>query len=267
VKTAKEELVRKIKALETKNAQLRGSVEEKDRWIGRVLQILRDEQALTVLEQLKQGQPYHELLSALSRAPVLTKLDSADSTDSSRGLSDANMAATDGDQGLSRWTSVTTDETLVHHLMALYFAWVHPMYMLFSERHFMSSFNGGTSRYCTSAMVNAMCALGCAYWADPEGGRAESKMLLGQFYQRARIEVESEESMSPATPVTYTILFLVEMSRGEARSAASHLRLAVEALRIVNRRSWAEEPSEITIWGIHTLNTSVQSQSEMANAF
>jgi hypothetical protein len=162
---------------------------------------------------------------------------------------------TDDDTQPARWTSVTQDENKIHHLMALYFAWVHPAHMFFSERHFIQSFKINDRTYCSSALVNAICAMGCNYCVDKNGANEPTIRRLGErFTERARSELRTEKTMTPLSIVTYAIIFLVELSAGHARDAFSHLRLAIDSLQDVGRNGWDEEAFSITFFGIHALN-------------
>jgi len=160
-------------------------------------------------------------------------------------------------KGETSWcgAGVTTDEALLHHLMALYFTWVHPVYMLFSERHFMSSFRNNDSIYCSQSMVNAMSAVGCCYLANKEGREVDAKSLGQRFYQQAWSAMRVEEDMTLVSAVAYAILFLFELRQGQARNAYSHLRLSVESLQSVNKHHWSEEAFQVSLWGVQTLNT------------
>jgi len=255
VKAAKEELVRKVKDLEAKYSVLKGSVQEKDRWIESVLQLLNGENAAGLLDKLHQGQARQTVLEALRRPPMTSRADSGSSLPSLRHSDDVAMETAPEGQASRREAGVITDEALLHHLMALYFTWVHPVHMLFSERHFMSSFRDNDSIYCNQSMINAMCAVGCCYQADEEGREVDAKSLGQHFYEQAWSDMRAEEDMTLVSTVTYAILFLYELSQGQARNASSHLRLAVESLRSVNKHHWTEEAFLVSLWGIQTLNT------------
>ncbi|KAF2403441.1 hypothetical protein EJ06DRAFT_278042 [Trichodelitschia bisporula] len=260
VKTAKEELVRKIRDLEHTNAQLKASARAKDRWIESIMQLVGERSASSI--------PTGELLEVLRSPPLGSSEPSrpprpdVNMVDSASGLMyDLAMVDSRSDDGsVAFWTSVTADEGLVHHLMALYFAWIHPVHMLFSEVHFVRSFRNKDYTYCTPGMVNAMCALGCCLMTDPtEGGGSgtniQAQKLGERFYQQVKLDERADEHSTPVFAITYAILFLVELSMCQARKATSHLRLAVESLRSVDKAEWTEEAFEIVLWGIHTLNT------------
>jgi hypothetical protein len=142
--------------------------------------------------------------------------------------------------------------------MALYFAWVHPVHMFFSERHFVDSFKNNNHIYCSSALVNAICAMGCRYCVAQGGDDVAVKRLGERFTQQVWVELRLEKKMTPLSSVTYAIMFLVQLSEGQARTAFSHLRLAVESLREVDHNVWSEEAFQITFFGIHATNMYVE---------
>lgn len=243
-----------MKDLEERYSLLKLSVEEKDRWIDRVLQLLNDENAPGLLDKINSGHLDHQLLHILRRPPI-SRFESSDSIHSARRLSDVAMDPPGDVEMNEKIKSVAHDETLANHLMALYFTWVHPVHMFFSERRFTSSLRANDSTYCNAAMINAMCAVGCCYLADEDGTESDPKRLGQRYYQQAWAEIQTEEKMTLLSTVTYAILFLFELNQGHARNASSHLRLAVESLRAVDRREWTDEAFQISLWGIQTLNT------------
>ena len=62
-----------------------------------------------------------------------------------------------------KWTSVTSDPIVIHHLMALYFCWEYPLFTSLSREHFMNDFHQGYHRFCSPLLVNAMLALGSCW--------------------------------------------------------------------------------------------------------
>ncbi|KAF2091466.1 hypothetical protein K490DRAFT_60906 [Saccharata proteae CBS 121410] len=266
VKTVKEEMVKKIRSLEQQNAELQQSTKEKDHYIESVLAALKNnERGEEAIARLRSGQTYQQVAEWLG-TPPFRDVDRLSPSTEGR-LQDAvqryeqSMRVTQSPEAShnrrqsAQWTDVTHNEQLTHHLMALYFAWVHPVHMLFSERHFMSSFRNGDSRYCSSALVNVMCAMGCFYMVDQGGDEADAINMRARFVDQMWRDVDREDSASVTFPATYAILFLVELSCGQSRKANSHLRLAVESLARVNRAIVADEACELAFWGIHTLNT------------
>ena len=250
VKTAKEELVKKIKHLEVTVESLQADVRDKDLWIQALKEAFSPgSRGSAVLQRMqREDKSYGDLIALLSAPPDSSRL-------SSRDIESDEFMETEDETAPSRWTNVTQDDNIVHHLMALYFAWVHPAHMFFSERHFMDSFKNHNRIYCSPALVNAICALGCRYCMDDHGTMEVTIKRLGdRFTQQAGAELRAERSMTPLSVVTYAIMFLIELSAGRARDAFSHLRLATDSMQDIDRYGWSDEALQITMFGIQALN-------------
>ncbi|OJD37507.1 transcription factor cys6 [Diplodia corticola] len=261
VKTAKEEMVRRIKSLEQQNADLQGSVKERNRQIGAIIEAMRtDERGAEAIARLRAGQPFQELVAWLRGSPVrdIDRFSPASDTSGTDAAQDYDETARthvssqspDGDPR-SRWTFANVQ--LTDHLIALFFTWVHPIHMLFSEYYFMRSFSDGDRDYCSPAMVNMMCAMGCHYHTDLSGDETQSRALQKRFFERGMAEVAKEDPRSLTCVTTYALLFLVELGSNQARNAASHLRLAADSVAALDRAAYAPAALEITARGIHTL--------------
>ncbi|KAF2433479.1 hypothetical protein EJ08DRAFT_658016 [Tothia fuscella] len=264
VKTAKEELVRKVKEQDITIFKLRefiNSLQGEHAHFKRILD-----------EAVKFGESPQGSLQAI--VDELQKLPSEyfrqdsssplNSTDNTYvGSDDADMdsiGSQDGEhlgkpRNVSRWTRVTPAEGLVDHLMYLFFTWVHPIHMLFSEHHFLEDYKAGRDIYCSSTLVNAICAMGCFFLIDENSNTQEARKLMVKFGDQVRRQVELEEKMTATSIVVYSLLFLIELGGGQARKAYSHLRLAAESLRDMDKSSWAVDAVEITVSGVSALNT------------
>ncbi|KAI9710090.1 MAG: hypothetical protein M1820_002892 [Bogoriella megaspora] len=264
VKTIKEDMVRRIKNLEQRNADLEDSMRERTHWIQSLLQELHnDEAGQETLRRLRDGQTYEQITHWLGRPPipdidnlspqtefqlssVVRKYEAA-MPDYSNPFDNINQ--------LAQWTKVTNDSKLVHHLMLLYFAWFHPIHMVFSEKHFVQGVSNEDEVHCSAALVNAICALGCFVLQDHGGDDKDAIALAGRFLSAAQEEIKTEDRSKITYSSSYALIFLVELSLGQARRASSHLRLAVESLNRVDKTICSQEAFEVAYWGIHTLNT------------
>jgi hypothetical protein len=95
-------------------------------------------------------------------------------------------ASETSDQGMKsissfQWTSVTSDPALLDHLFQLYFSWVHPVHTLFSEGHFVDSYRRQSNQYCSSILVNSMCAMACHLCTNPEAAEVHFELLGYSF--------------------------------------------------------------------------------------
>lgn len=157
------------------------------------------------------------------------------------------------------WTRVSQSHTLIGHLFDLYFTWVHPVHMLFSELDFKHSFRSNEGCYCSPALVNAICAMAC-HCLENENGRqlqVESQQavtLREGFLSEARRSLTPELYLELTSVQALAIMYLVEVSSGKARSAMGYLRSAVENMRTA-KQNQSVEAREITNWGVNTLNT------------
>ncbi|KAL2040459.1 hypothetical protein N7G274_006902 [Stereocaulon virgatum] len=178
-----------------------------------------------------------------------------------------------GDDGLERfspetnselrWTKVCTSQKLVGHLFDLYFTWVHPVHMLFSEMDFKIEFRHNLDTYCSRSLVNAICAMAC-HLLDGENERGrrnviDAATLRDGFMAEARTTLTPETFSHMTSIQSFAIMYLVELSSGKARSAVGYLRSAVENLKTSSGPQQSDEAKEVTFWGIQTLNTYVHS--------
>lgn len=174
-----------------------------------------------------------------------------------------------GDDGLRRfspspseipWTRVSTNHRLIGHLFDLYFTWVHPVHMLFSEQDFKHDFKKSLNTYCSPSLVNAICAMGCMLlqsegYGESSRSRIDAATLREGFMAEARESLYPESYRHLTSIQSFGIMYLAELSSGKARSAVGYLRSAVEHLQASNGLQQSEEAGELTLWGMQTLNT------------
>ena len=166
------------------------------------------------------------------------------------------------------WTKVTSDHKLTGHLLDLYFTWVHPVHMLFSEKDFIRDYGESTieegSAYCGSALVNAICAMACQLLDNKMLQRGSELVDIRRNLDEVTLregfmeEVKRRLAHQPNGRLTsiqaFAIMFLVDWGAGKTRNALGYLRVAAEHLNDLDR-SQSEEAREITFWGINTLIT------------
>ncbi|KAL8690591.1 MAG: hypothetical protein Q9218_003995 [Villophora microphyllina] len=157
----------------------------------------------------------------------------------------------------SQWTEVSSSQTLIQHLFSLYFTWVHPVHMLFSESGFKDSFHAGDETYCSPALVNAVCSMACHLMdeGDVEEETGDVATLANGFMNQARQEVLPRGTMQLPSVQALAVMYLAELSNGKARSAIGYLRASTEYLKVVDFDGQSFEAREITLCGIQTLNT------------
>ncbi|KAK8185609.1 hypothetical protein BC567DRAFT_268609 [Phyllosticta citribraziliensis] len=271
VKQVKEDMVRKIKSLEQQNANLQGSMNEREDQIEAIFDALKtSDRGPEALIRLRAGQSCEEMASWLGACSVRdvgraspgseTRMsDIVENYESSMRLNSPCQPSYSG--SILQWTSVTSDPGLLQHLTSLFFSWVHPVHMLFDEECFRESCAKGDTRYCSPALVNIICAMGCLYLVDPEEREGQSKQLLNRFLAQALEDVGKESPQNLTYAVTYCILFLVEVGRNEARKASSHLRLAVESLKSLARWEYSSEAVDVLTSAWRNDNTEIKTDT------
>ncbi|OBT93674.1 hypothetical protein VE01_08019 [Pseudogymnoascus verrucosus] len=245
IKHAKEELMKQIRELRTKN-----------RLSERIFRTLQSsEKAPDILRALSNGESIESIAESLGRPGTEEQegVSPIGSPSSAVGGSEYELDA----QVMSgfSWTTVTHDSATFDHLFQLYFAWVHPVSTLFSEGHFVDAYQHQRQRHCSSPLVNAMCALACHYHTQSEDSELDSDQLGAQFSEAFLAGFEPDDK-SITTIQAAAVMFLVELGRGFGLRASSYLRLATESIAELSASSNDELPYVLkkTIQGIRCLN-------------
>ena len=156
------------------------------------------------------------------------------------------------------WTKVTSSQIIIGHLFDLYFTWVHPVHMLFSELDFKHSFRTNDTTYCSSPLVNAICAMGCHLLENDKYDTMRKDVdiltLKDGFLNEARENLLPDSYHLMTSVQTFGVMYLVDVGSGKARSATGYLRSAVENLKSTNGDNQSAEARELSEWGIQTLN-------------
>ncbi|MCJ1248761.1 hypothetical protein MMC30_005980 [Trapelia coarctata] len=252
----KEEMIREIRALR-----------EKNNWVERILRAIRaDDDGAAIIERLRNGESYEAISKTLDRPPFseLPQLSPKFRVQLTKAIAEHSMDMEgEGNAGTlmpgTSWSNVTDSESLMDTLMALYFTWVHPVHMLFSENHFMASYKNQSDLYCTSALVNAVCAMGCHLLDVEKDERRlwpgiDTEVLREKFLKEALKKLPQDSAPKMTTIQAYAILFLVDLGSGKGSRASHYIRLAGDALNARLEYHYATEAMEITRWGIYALN-------------
>ncbi|KAJ5120652.1 uncharacterized protein N7515_010040 [Penicillium bovifimosum] len=98
---------------------------------------------------------------------------------------------------VSRWTQVTDDDSLISHLMTMYFTWHYPFFTILSKNLFYRDYiRGISSSYCSALLVNAMLALGCHFssWQGAFENPQDIATAGNHFFKEAkRLTLENDE--------------------------------------------------------------------------
>ncbi|KAH6667253.1 hypothetical protein B0J14DRAFT_677059 [Halenospora varia] len=243
IKHVKEELVKQIKELRAK-----------DHSTEQILHALStDKKVPEILDRLKNGVAYETIVEWLGRSTVedyetMSPRESQHSTFEPEDHEMSGLPATS-------WTPIISDSAILDHLFQLYFAWVHPVHTLFSEGHFVDSYKRQSKNYCSSALVNAICAMACHLHTAAESDEVDFEQLAGEFNDAVRTTINSSDR-SITTIQTFAVLFLVDCARGNALRASSYLQVATDSLSTV---AYQEVASFVDVWkntvrGVRNLN-------------
>jgi hypothetical protein len=258
IKHAKEELVKQIKELKTK-----------DHLTEQILQALStDEMVPEILDRLKKGETYESIVEWLGRSPMedIETLSPRDSQHSTFEASDQEVGSVTSTS--FRWTTVTSNNAILDHLFQLYFAWVHPVHTLFSEGHFVDSYKWKADNYCSPVLVNAICAMACHLHSAADGDEIDFEQLGGEFSDAARTDIDSEDD-SITTIQAFAVMFLVDCARANVLRAAAYLRVATDKLSSI---AWLGNEGFPEVWkntvrGLRNLNVLVACSSLPFNIY
>lgn len=248
IKHAKEELVKQIKELRAK-----------DSLTEQILQALSTEEKVPeILDRLKRGETYENIVEWLGRSPMedLETLSPRESQHSTFETSDHEMG--DVNATSFRWTTVTSNQAVLHHLFQLYFAWVHPVHTLFSEGHFVDGYNRHVDNYSSPVLVNAICAMACHLHSAAEGEEIDFEQLGEEFSEAVRANIDSKDKRITTTQA-FAVMFLVDCARANVLRAAAYLKVGTNNL-LRTARLEIEGFNEVwkdTVCGIRNLNVLV----------
>jgi hypothetical protein len=186
------------------------------------------EQVPEILTRLRSGETYDSIVDWLGRAPYEGISPRLSQRSTNFGTSDHEMSGASN----FRWTSVTVDSIVLDHLFQLYFAWVHPVHTLFDEGHFVDSYKRQSPHYCSSILVNAICALSCHLHTSSETDTVDFVQLGFGFSEAVRSSINPDDR-SLTTSQAFAVLFLVDCARGQCLRASSYLRIASVNISIV----------------------------------
>ena len=266
-------MIREIQRLQRKNEFLeeeKDSLGKKYSWFEKIIRSIKDDgQAIEAIQRLKRGESNQAIAEWLGRISV-GSADQASSPPTEHRISQVieqyhRVLIENHDPRY--WTNVSTGAELIEHLIKLYFTWIHPAHMLFDEEHFMSSFKACSDVYCSSALVNIICAMSCHLLHDTRDDDEETESgiesLRTQFLNESKSLMKDADFEEMTSIQTYAIMFLEELGSGHGLIASSHLRLAQESLLSKYSSKQSFESEEVAAWGVLTLHTFVSTLSDV----
>lgn len=167
-----------------------------------------------------------------------------------------------------RWTTVSANEHFVDHVMALYFCWEYPTFASLNKEYFLEDYRSGTTRYCSSLLVNSILALGCRFSNQPEArlDPNNGNTAGDHFFKEALRLLELEHDRHSLTTIqALGLMSLREASCGRSSESlylsGQSIRLAIEiGLHKVSqdgsgkRAEIDQEVRSATFWGAFSLD-------------
>ncbi|KFA47478.1 hypothetical protein S40293_02116, partial [Stachybotrys chartarum IBT 40293] len=162
------------------------------------------------------------------------------------------------------WTNITSDISLVQHLLALYFCWEYPTFASLSKEHFLRDFQDGRHQYCSPILVNALLALGCRFSTQPmtRENPSDAHTSGDHFFKESqRLLCQEKDHHSLTTIQALGIMSIREASCGRDSEswyyAGQSIRLAIEmGLHRLHDEGDEDEVAvqSATFWGAFALD-------------
>ncbi|OAQ65033.1 C6 transcription factor [Pochonia chlamydosporia 170] len=146
------------------------------------------------------------------------------------------------DLNVSRWTSVTSNNTLIRNLLRDYFLHEYPYFPPFQKDHFLGDMAAGSTRFCSELLVNAVLARACQncdmiqnranFW-DPDN-------LYYKFFAETKRLWELADKDGAVELTTIQAAILIDLSyrvNGLDKIGSTYLRQAVamaEVMQLLN---------------------------------
>jgi hypothetical protein len=171
------------------------------------------------------------------------------------------------------WTRVTDDESLVSHLMTMYFTWHYPFFTILAKDVFYRDYvRGFSGQYCSSLLVNAMLALGC-HFSSYQGALDDPRDLAtagNHFFKEAKrlvLEHDEHENAKLCTVQAFALMSVREAGCGREGKGwvysglsfrmAFDLGLNLDASSLGAAHDLTEEEIDarrITFWGCYLID-------------
>lgn len=194
------------------------------------------------------------------------------------------LDADDQTHAVSRWTEVTDDDSLIGHLMTMYFTWHYPFFTTLSKNMFYRDYiRGVSSSYCSALLVNAILALGC-HFSSWQGAFDDPQNLAtagNHFFREAKrlvLENDEHENAKLCTVQAFALMSVREAGCGREGKGwvysglsfrmAFDLGLNLDSANLGPHSLSDEEidARRITFWGCYLIDKSVSIALIISNA-
>ena len=216
-----------------------------------------------IAEWIHQEIPeFKDLAVSLGKPRSLSEVVRISEADSEDGEGDPHL---DGLMLSNRpWTDVSSDSRMISRLLDLYFAYVHPVHLLFSEWDFKRCFQVNDLIYCSRPLVSSMCAMACYLHENKPVGDGrfvdleatiKTATLRKGFLDEAKRTLQASKYKLLTSVQSFAIMHLIEMSSGRTSKALGYLEAALDGLSAIDESPQSQESKELTYWGLRNLKT------------
>ncbi|KAJ5246212.1 Transcription factor [Penicillium chermesinum] len=185
---------------------------------------------------------------------------------------DAPGAGDTHPNAVKSWTQVTEDDSLISHLLTMYFTWHYPFFTILSKDLFYRDYMRRTSTsYCSALLVNAMLALGCHFssWTGAYADPQDIATAGNHFFKEAKRlihENDEHENAKLCTVQAFALMSVREAGCGREGKgwvySGLSFRMALDlGLNIDTRNTGRQGLSEdeldarrITFWGCYLID-------------
>jgi hypothetical protein len=145
------------------------------------------------------------------------------------------------------WTTVTQDESLVKHLLRLYFCWEYPIFHTVSGAKFWDSYHTRSPQHCSRLLVNAILSVGCLfggeYYNGIHGNRKGRLETSDAFYQEA-LEIYSRNE-DLITPTKVQALGVLAIRQAYFGNVMESINLSERAVQMVVQKIVESNPRRL----------------------
>lgn len=116
------------------------------------------------------------------------------------------------------WVTVLKDKKeIMHHLIDTYFTWQHSFFQSFPEGPFREDLASGSTKYCSSMLVTAICAAGCFLSRRPECRMddAPGRELASRLIDDAKRLYNVDQTSTITSTAALYLISYADGTRGE----------------------------------------------------
>ncbi|KAL9617570.1 MAG: hypothetical protein Q9160_007640 [Pyrenula sp. 1 TL-2023] len=174
----------------------------------------------------------------------------------------------------SPWTTVTSDDGLVSHLISVWLTWDKPLHNVVDEGLFLRDMQAAElgANFCSPFLVNSVLAWSCPYsdYEETKTQRGTTSKLMDDFIDEAKKLLEEEDG-KPSIPTTQGLglLYMALCATGHDRVGYQYMKqarlmcedlsnvavLGQDAIKSPAVEKEFSEAIDYTCWGVFNITT------------